>query len=79
VPLSIQLANQPGIFDSPRLDDTNFVCDLLGVSTRKYRIEWSPDLSSWNNLATVTNLTGSVTFTNSAGDAARFYRALLLP
>ncbi len=42
-----------------------------------YRIDASPDLLSWTPLTTVTNLTGTLQWTDSdvPGRAARFYRA----
>jgi len=78
--LSVQLLNGPGLFLTPRFSGTNLVCDLLGVAGRNYLVQWSPDLVSWNDLFSPTNITGTVTFTNPlASDAARFYRARLLP
>jgi hypothetical protein len=43
-----------------------------------YRIDTSPDLSAWTPLATVTNLTGKLqwTDTNAPAQGARFYRAV---
>jgi hypothetical protein len=43
-----------------------------------YRIEGSPDLSAWTPLATVTNLTGRLqwTDTNGLSQGARFYRVV---
>jgi hypothetical protein len=80
ITLSIQVTNGPGLLLSPRFSDTNFVCDLLGVASRNYLIQWSPDLLTWNDLLTVPNLTGTVTFTNPiTTNGACFYRARLLP
>lgn len=43
-------------------------------------IQASTDLLTWSALATVTNTTGTVTFTDSQkGLAERFYRARQLP
>jgi hypothetical protein len=79
ITLSVQVTNGPGLLLSPRFSDTNFVCDLLGAASRSYIIQWSPDLLTWNDLLTVSNLTGTVTFTNPAPtDAVRFYRARLV-
>ena len=79
ITLSVQVTNGPGLLLSPRFSDTNFVCDLLGAASRSYIIQWSPDLLTWNDLLTVPNLTGTVTFTNPAPtDAVRFYRARLV-
>ena len=80
ITLTVQITNGPGLLLSPHFADTNFVCDLIGVASRNYQIQWSPDLQTWNDLLSVSNATGTVTFTNSsATDAARFYRARLLP
>ncbi len=80
ITLSVQLTNGPGLLLSPRLSDTNFVCDLLGVSGRNYLIQWSADLLTWNDLLTASNLTGMMTLTNPiTTNAACFYRARLLP
>jgi hypothetical protein len=80
IKLSIQLSNGPGLFQSPRFDNTNFVSDLLGVAGRQYAIEWSADLITWNSFTTLSNATGTATFTNApAPDGTRFYRARLLP
>jgi hypothetical protein len=80
ITLSVQVTNGAGFLLSPRSSDTNFVCDLLGVASRNYLIQWSPDLLTWNDLLTVPNLTGTVTFTNPiTTNAACFYRARLLP
>jgi hypothetical protein len=80
IALSVQLTNVPALFQSPRLSDTNFVFDLLGVPGRKYSIDWSADLLLWNPLSTTTNVTGTVTVTNPfTADNTRYYRARLLP
>jgi hypothetical protein len=80
ITLSVQLTNGPGLLLSPRFADTNFVCDLLGVASRNYLIQWSPDLLTWNDLFTVSNRAGTATFTNSStSNGVRFYRACLLP
>jgi hypothetical protein len=46
-----------------------------------YQIEGSPDLSVWTPLATVTNLTGKLQWTDpgAPGPSARFYRAVSVP
>jgi hypothetical protein len=80
ISLSVQITNGPGVFQSPRFRGTNFVCDLLGAAGRNYTIQWSTNLSNWNDLRTVSNVTGTITFTNSpALGGARFYRARLQP
>jgi hypothetical protein len=80
ITLTVQVVNGPGVFRSPRLQDTTFVSDLLGATTRRYVIQRSTNLLSWQDLLTVSNATGTVTFTNSfATDGQQFYRARLLP
>jgi hypothetical protein len=78
--LSIQLTNGPGVFQSPRFRGTNFVCDLLGVASRNYAIQWSTNLTDWHNFTTQYNSTGTITFSNTpALGGVQFYRAQLQP
>jgi hypothetical protein len=78
--LSIQITNGFGVFQSPRFRGTNFVCDLLGAAGRNYAIQWSTNLFNWNDLTTLSNVTGTITFTNApALGGAQFYRARLQP
>ncbi len=78
--LSIQITNGPGVFQSPRFRGTNFVCDLLGVAGRNYTLQWSTNLFDWNDLSTVSNVTGTIAFTNPpALGGAQFYRTRLQP
>jgi hypothetical protein len=78
--LSIQVTNGPGFFQSPRLGGTNFVCDLLGAAGRNYTLQWSTNLFDWHDLTTLSNITGTVTFTNAPPPGgAKFYRTKLQP
>jgi hypothetical protein len=78
--VSVQLVNGQGVFQSPRLSNSNFVCDLVGAPTRNYAIESSTNLYSWSSLLTLSNITGTVTFSNSLDTASyKFFRARLLP
>jgi hypothetical protein len=78
--VSIQLVNGQGVFQSPRSSGSNFVCDLEGAPSRNYAIEWSTNLFDWSNLLTLSNITGTVTFSNSLNTAStKFFRARLLP
>lgn len=78
--VSIQLVNGQGVFLSPRLSGSNFVCDLVGAPTRNYAIEWSTNLLAWDNLLTVSNNTGTVAFTNDLSNSeSKFFRSRLLP
>jgi hypothetical protein len=78
--LSILITNGCGVFQSPQFRGTNFVCNLLGAAGRNYTIQWSSNLFNWNDLNTVSNVTGTIPFTNTpALGGARFYRAKLQP
>jgi len=77
--VSVQTINGEGVFQNPQLSGTNFTCSLLGAATRNYDIQWSTNLTSWNDLVTVSNATGTINFTNSASGGAQFYRSILLP
>ena len=78
--LSIQVTNGAGVFRSPRFSGASFVCDLLGAAGRNYTLEWSTNLFDWQNLTTLSNMTGTITYTNTpVSDTARFYRARLQP
>jgi Immunoglobulin domain len=78
--VSIQTTNGQGVFQNPKFGGTNFVFTLLGAAGRNYDLQWSSNLVSWINLATLTNVTGTITFTNTSilGNP-QFYRTLLLP
>lgn len=78
--LSVQLANAQPVFVSPRINGPGFQSELQGVAGRNYAILWSTNLTSWNSLLTLSNITGTVTFSNApAPEGIRFYRAALLP
>lgn len=78
--LSVQTTNGAGVFQTPKFDGTNFVCNFAGAISRTYQIQWSTNLVDWNNLMLITNTTGSISLTNSAqtGNSV-FYRSQLLP
>jgi hypothetical protein len=72
----------PPYLDSPRLTtDGRFSLVLMGAPSRNYSLETSSDLSFWSPRATLTNLSGQVSFTetNPALDPNRFFRARVLP
>jgi hypothetical protein len=78
--ISVQVTNGQGLLQAPRTSGTNFVCDLLGAPSRAYLIQVSSNLSNWSDLMSVSNGTGTATFTNAlAGGQAAYYRARLLP
>lgn len=80
ISLSMQVTNGQGVFLSPQISSTNFISDLQGVAGRNYAIQWSSNLTAWNDLFTLSNLTGTVTLTNfPATVGTRFYRSILLP
>ncbi len=65
---------EPARLSMPSLGELHIQC-WNGMA---YRIEGSPDLSAWAPLATLTNLTGKLqwTDTNAPGQSARSYRAV---
>ena len=78
--LSVQTTNGPGVFQNPKFVGTNFVCDLAGAAGRNYNIQQSTNLLNWSDLITLSNVTGTITFTNPlANIGAQFYRPVLLP
>ncbi|MDR3456657.1 MAG: immunoglobulin domain-containing protein [Verrucomicrobiae bacterium] len=78
--ISIQTTNGQGVFQAPKFLGTNFVCDLTGAAGRSYEVQQSTNLENWSDLVTLSNTTGSVTFTNPpAASSPRFYRTVLVP
>jgi L-ascorbate metabolism protein UlaG (beta-lactamase superfamily) len=63
-----------------RLTNNEITLSLTAPKTNNYRLETAETLSGWHSLATITNSTGVVTFTDSAGPYHdnRFYRAAQL-
>jgi hypothetical protein len=74
LPKQYLTATRPTKLSMPQPGQLNVQC-WKGMA---YRVESSPDLSAWTTLATVTNLTGKLqwTDTNAPGQSARFYRAV---
>ena len=68
------IVTEPAKLSMPKPGDLHIQC-WKGMT---YRIEGSSDLLAWNPLATVTNLTGKLqwTDTNAPGQGARFYRVV---
>jgi hypothetical protein len=78
--IQVQSLNGQTVLQSPRIEDPFFVCDLAGLAGRYYTIEWTTNLTDWNSLLTLTNTTGTTTFSNAlSSGTSRSYRAKLLP
>jgi hypothetical protein len=78
--VSIQTTNGQGVFQAPRFSGTNFICNLTGAAGRNYKVQTSTNLTGWADLTTLSNINGTVTFTNAPGPGGpRFYRTVLLP
>jgi hypothetical protein len=78
--ISIQTTNGQGVLSKPKFVGTNLTCDVVGAVGRNYKVQWSTNLTGWSDLTTLSNVTGTVTFTNAPGtDRTRFYRTVLLP
>jgi len=63
------------------LSANTFRLALSGQAGQRYALETSSHLASWAPLTTITNLTGTVEFTDMAPGniTQRFYRAVLVP
>lgn len=78
--VSIQTTNGRGVLQKPKLVGGNLTCDVVGAIGRNYMVQCSTNLSNWLDLMTLSNATGTVTFTNALGaNSVRFYRTVLLP
>lgn len=78
VPLGSAL---PATLSQPRLQSGQFRFDLSAQRDRRYQVQVSTDLFSWQNLDQflATNDVVSFTTTNSTATSPLFYRALTLP
>jgi hypothetical protein len=80
IAFSVQTTNGQGVFQKPKFLGTNLVCDLVGAIGRNYKIQQSTNLLHWDDVLTLSNATGTITFTNQPASApAQFYRTVLLP
>ena len=79
ITLSIQTTNGSGVFQNPRFAGSNFVSDLVGAANRNYQVQQSSNLLTWTGLITLSNLSGTVTFTNPPASSPIFYRTVLVP
>ncbi len=63
------------------LSQEGFRLTLTGEWSRPYRIDRSPNLTEWTPLTTLTNVFGTVQFTDGAATnlPQRFYRAVTPP
>jgi len=78
VPLGLPL---PAVLAQPRLQDGQFFFDITSQPDRRYQVQMSTNLSSWENLDTLlaTNSVMSFTDTNNPAIGPGFYRAITLP
>jgi hypothetical protein len=79
-PVTLTLVNAP-ILLAPHLNNGVFSFTLSGSSGFSYLVEATTNWSNWMGVATLTNVTGQVPFsqTNTAAWPFRAYRARLLP
>ncbi len=60
--------------------NSQFKFTMTGDTGQKYAIDYSATLTNWTRLTTVTNITGTVQFSDPVSNAPRrFYRALSVP
>jgi hypothetical protein len=79
--VEIVSSQQPPVLGIVKLNGTQFVIGVNGISGQKITLQTSADLQNWLPLATNTLTTGSWNYTNnvSSNFSRQFYRALLLP
>jgi PKD repeat protein len=77
---TLGLLVQPSLL-APRASNRTFTFMLSGNAGFNYAVEASTNFSNWISVATVTDTTGQVPFTetNTSAFPFRFYRARLLP
>jgi PKD repeat protein len=77
---SLSLVSRPNLI-SPTVSNKTFTFSLSGDSGFNYAIEASTNFSNWITIATLTNSTGSIRFTESnfLASPLRFYRARIIP
>ncbi|MES1180265.1 MAG: immunoglobulin domain-containing protein [Verrucomicrobiota bacterium] len=78
--LQIQANNGQGVLQNGKLVGNNFICELAGAAGRAYTIQQSTNLFDWTDIVTLSNLAGTVVFTNQPTQTgAHFYRSVLVP
>jgi hypothetical protein len=72
---------QPAVLATPRLQNGQFLCDVIGQADRRYQVQVSSSLSLWQDADTLLATNGVSTFmdTNDVATRPRFYRAITLP
>ena len=71
----------PATLTFSRFSNQNFGFTLIGEQESRYRVDVSPNLQQWTQLAIISNFSGTTPFFDPATDpvSRRFYRAVLLP
>ena len=72
---------RPASFTQPRWENGQFLFDLHGQPDRRYQVQMSTNLSSWQILDTLLATNSIVIIANNGAPALspRFYRAITLP
>ncbi len=77
--LTVKL-NGGGTFQNVHRTGTNLISDLVAEPGRNYAIQASTNLTSWADISTVSNVTGTMTLTNPLPKiGSTYYRARLIP
>ncbi|MGV3773410.1 MAG: Ig-like domain-containing protein [Verrucomicrobiales bacterium] len=74
--IQVVVTDQP-IINSIQKSRNSVAITVTGTPDRPVTLQWSPDLQTWNQLQTQTSEDGLFTFTDSALEAQRFYRAVI--
>jgi hypothetical protein len=79
--VEIVSSQQPPVLGIVKLNGTQFIIGVNGVSGQRIVLQTSTDLQNWLPLTTNTLITGSWNYTNNAPPnfSEQFYRAMLLP
>jgi hypothetical protein len=79
--LQNSFVSTPTLARSANLSTNGFNFNITGVTNQVWTLEASTNLTSWNVLASVTNLNGTIQYTDpqALSLGMRFYRARLGP
>lgn len=75
----VKLGSEPPSLRAGSVQPDGVPLTIIGATNRVFSLQSSTDLAAWNDLASVTNLTGKVEWKDKDGSRqpARFYRALM--
>jgi len=71
----------PALLARPRWENAEFLFDISSEPDRRYQVQMSTNLFSWQTLVTLLATNAVMTFATDSGPATgpRFYRAITCP